>query len=199
MYSFSIVWCLHVSLSSSPPFPDLSAIVPDLQAPSNPSESSSTLEAPPPAPSGHTPQLSVSGLAVGAPPPLTTSTSLPSSQSTFVSLKDRLLQLLFAAIGAESDTANMQMLLHGLMVITQDIVTYENAVAKMVEEEVPEDSEVSAILRDHPPLASTRSDASVYSQSGTQAAAGGTYPHVFYTMHPKIHLKRSRRKIKFAS
>lgn len=77
-----------------------------------------------------------------------------------------MLQLLFSAIDHETDPSNMQMLLHGLMVIIQDIVTYENAVAKMVEEETAEDMEVSLIFGQtshHAPLGLTRSDASSHS------------------------------------
>ena len=86
------------------------------------------------------------------------------SSLTFHSLQDRILQLLFSAIQHETDATNIQMLLHGLMAMIRDVVTYENAVAKMVEEEMSEgDMEVSAILSQHQPLAAMRSDPSSHS------------------------------------
>lgn len=87
---------------------DLSKVVPDLQAPTvaMPTHADS-------APTFSTQEQSSqsSSDTTDAPPPTL----------TFLSLKDRLLHLLFTAIQTESDPVNVQMLLHGLMVFTQDI------------------------------------------------------------------------------
>ena len=40
---------------------------------------------------------------------------------TFYSLKDKLLHLLFSAISCETDSNNVQLLLHALMVFVSDI------------------------------------------------------------------------------
>ena len=59
------------------------------------------------------------------------------------------------------------------MFVISPQVTYENAVAKMAAAEVGEDAEVSSILRDHPPLAPTRSDASCHSLYSQYTSTGG--------------------------
>ena len=46
---------------------------------------------------------------------------------TFYSLKDKLLHLLFSAIKCETDSNNVQLLLHALMVFVCDIGQYYSA------------------------------------------------------------------------
>ena len=65
-----------------------------------------------------------------------------------------------------------------LMCITYSYITvcYENGVSKMMSDMPgPEDAEVSAITNSHPPLAPTRSNASVYSLASTQSPTGNTH------------------------
>ncbi len=92
------------------------------------------------------------------------------SPPTFFSLQDRLLSLLFSALQHETDPSNVQMLLHGMLVFIQDIVTYENAVTRMLEAEEVDGEEQERL---HPPLSSTRSDASTQSQSRSLFSAVG--------------------------
>ncbi len=62
----------------------------------------------------------------------------------------------------------MQMLLHGLLVFIQDIVTYENSVISMLELEQVDREDVEGL---HVPLTATRSDGSAHSQ-GLYSAMG---------------------------
>ncbi len=49
-----------------------------------------------------------------------------STPLTFVSLKDRLLQILFSAVESEKDPVNVQMMLYAIMAFMQDIGELES-------------------------------------------------------------------------
>ncbi len=93
---------LLLPINNTPPS-DLSKVVPDLQVPP-------TLS--------HRGSLSANALASD---PSSTHDTTDGPPLTFVSLKDKLLNVLFRAVESEKDPINVQMLLHALMTFMQDI------------------------------------------------------------------------------
>lgn len=89
-------------INTTPPS-DLSKVVPDLQVPPTPS---------------HRGSLSANTLTSD---PSSTHDTTDGPPLTFVSLKDKLLNILFRAVESEKDPVNVQMLLHALMTFMQDI------------------------------------------------------------------------------